>query len=1045
MRRIIKWVSGIVVFILLLLVAAPFLFKGKIVSAVKTGLNENLKARSDFSDASLSFFRSFPQLSIVLNDLTIDGVDEFEDIPLFHAKEAMAAVNFWSLISKDQSIEIVNLSAESPLINILVLEDGRANYDITIATEETEPVTENKAVKLEIDRYGLTNGILRYTDHSMPMWLYLEHFDHSGKGDFASMRFDLTTQTSAERFSLNYDGITYLDNVRADLDAILDIDLNTYRYALKDNHLLLNALEINGEGFVDLNEEDIELDLALTSPRSDFRQLFSILPGAYTEAFDRAEISGNFNLGSRIWGRYSDGNYPAFTLKTRIEDGAVKYPDLPMGISNINLDLSIDKPDGIMDLMKILLTKMQLQVGPQPLSGNLAIRTPVSDPDVEGSVKGTLDLSNLAKVYPLPSNVQNLTGKISSNIRFKARMSQVERKEYDKMQVMGNLTAEDLTARMAEKPEVKIARAHLAFSPQSVKLSETRIQAGRSDLTMEGSIDNILALVSPDKTLSGKLHVRSGLLDLDEWSSGATDTVRTAPVTAPSRTAPDKIPAYELDLDLAAEEVLAKGQKLSQTVISGSVTPEHLRIRELSAAMQGSDMQVQGELNQWSAYLAGDGKLTGNLQLRSRTLDLNPFMSDTGEETTDTAHLSPFIIPDDIDLTIDARVGELKYTDMTFNNLQGKVLVSEQTATLDDCSSEAFGGKFHLVGGYRTIEGEKPRFDLKYDMTGVQFSQMAEKVSYLRILTPIIKFLDGRFSTSLVTDGSLNDNFMPDLSSLNLAGLIETSEAVLKTFGPAEELAKRLKIKFLESPRIKNTKNWLEIRNGVVEIKEFDYTLEDIAMQISGTQALTQDLNFLIKMKIPRKYMDATELTQVLNEQFSWLTAEASKLGFKLSDGEFINVNIMMTGTMTKPAFDLKLVGMDGERPLVDVVKDEVRAGVEHLVDSAKAIAEEKKDSLIRVGEEAVEKIVDTLAGQAQKVVDSLAARATEEMKKKLDEELSKKAEEVIGEKVGELGAEKAREEVGKVVDKLKGWKPFGKKDSPPADTTKTEPKKESE
>src|SRR5690606_11533491 len=159
-------------------------------------------------------------------------------------------------------------------------------------------------------------------------------------------------------------------------------------------------------------------------PKSDFRQLFSILPGAYTEAFARADISGNFNLDSRIWGRYSDGNYPAFTLKTRIEDGAVKYPDLPMGISNINLDLSIDKPDGIMDLMKILLTKMQLQVGPQPLSGNLAIRTPVSDPDVEGSVKGTLDLSNLAKVYPLPSTVQNLTGNISSDIRFKARMSQ---------------------------------------------------------------------------------------------------------------------------------------------------------------------------------------------------------------------------------------------------------------------------------------------------------------------------------------------------------------------------------------------------------------------------------------------------------------------------------------------------------------------------------------------------------------------------------------------------------------------------------------------
>jgi hypothetical protein len=196
-------------------------------------------------------------------------------------------------------------------------------------------------------------------------------------------------------------------------------------------------------------------------------------------------------------------------------------------------------------------------------------------------------------------------------------------------------------------------------------------------------------------------------------------------------------------------------------------------------------------------------------------------------------------------------------------------------------------------------------------------------------------------------------------------------------------------------------------------------------------------------MKIPRKYLEASELTKGLNEQFSWLTNEANKLGFKLSSGEFVNVNVIMNGTITKPTFDLKLVGMDGEKPLVDVVKDELKQGVEQIIDSAKTVAEAKRDSLLKKGEEKMDNVVDTLAKEAQKVVDTIANRATEELKNKVDDELSKRASEAIDQKVGEVGGEKAKEEVDKVVDKLKSWKPFEKKKTPPPDSTKTGTKKE--
>ena len=1042
MRRFIKWGSGLLLLILLVLLLAPVIFKGRIISAIKHNLNENLQAETDFQDASLSFFRSFPHLQIMLHDLTIDGVEDFEKIPLFHAKKAGAAIDIRSLISKNKPVRIVSLSAESLLINILVLPDGAANYDIVTSTED-EDTTTASSVEFQIDHYSLTDGVLRYRDQTMPMLLELDGFDHDGQGDFAAMQFDLKTLTEVEYLTFNYGGISYLDSVHASLDAIVGIDLNNDRYTLSDNQLLLNDLEIVAQGFLELNDEDMDMDLSFTAPESDFRQLFSIIPGAYTDEFEKADISGSFDLQSRIWGRYSETNYPAFTLKTRIENGAVKYPNLPLGISNINLDLAIDKPDGILDLMKIILSKMHLQIGPQPLTGYLLVNNPISDPDVEGGLKGTLDLSNLIKSYPMPG-VQNLRGNLTSDIEFNARMSQVEKKEYDKMEVKGSLMAQNLETQLAGKPLIKISHARLDFSPQLVSLSETSIQVGRSDLTIEGSLKNILSLISPDKTLEGNLSVKSGLLDLDEWNT-ATTPATPVPQSKQPAVGETVIPAYDMDLKLTADQVLINGETINNMVISGKVKPEQLSIREMSAAMKGSDLHLQGDLDNWSSYMAGKGNLRGNLQLRSQTLDLNPFMSDSDQTTSDTSQLSPFIIPADLDLSIDAQVKKLVYTDMTFTNLKGKVMVSESTATLQDCSSEAFGGTFQLAGGYRTLAGEKPDFDLKYDMVNVQFSQIADKFSYIKVLAPIIKFLDGRFSASLVTDGVLNDNFMPDLTRLNLAGLVETTECLLRSFGPAEELAQKLKMDFLRSPRIRDTRNWLEIKNGIVEVKEFDFAVEDVDMQISGTQALNQNLNYLIKMKIPRKYLDANELTKGLNEQFSWLTAEAGKLGFKLNTGDLININVMMTGTFTKPTFDLKLVGMDGEKPLVDVVKEEIREGVQDAIDSVKTVAQAKKDSLVKMGEEQLDKAVDSLTAEAQKAVDTLASRAAQEMKDKVDKELSKKASEVIDQKAGELGGEKAKEEVDKVVEKLKSWKPFGKKETPPPDSTKAEGVKEPE
>ena len=69
MKKALK-ITGISLLVLIALAfAIPILFKGKILTIVKNGINKNVNAKVDFKDLSLSLFRHFSKLSVALENV----------------------------------------------------------------------------------------------------------------------------------------------------------------------------------------------------------------------------------------------------------------------------------------------------------------------------------------------------------------------------------------------------------------------------------------------------------------------------------------------------------------------------------------------------------------------------------------------------------------------------------------------------------------------------------------------------------------------------------------------------------------------------------------------------------------------------------------------------------------------------------------------------------------------------------------------------------------------------------------------------------------
>ena len=282
-------------------------------------------------------------------------------------------------------------------------------------------------------------------------------------------------------------------------------------------------------------------------------------------------------------------------------------------------------------------------------------------------------------------------------------------------------------------------------------------------------------------------------------------------------------------------------------------------------------------------------------------------------------------------------------------------------------------------------------------------------------IMPIAKFVEGKFNTSLKINGILGKDMMPDYNTLNSEGLLETLDAVVKNFKPVNEMAKKLNVKDLENLNIKNTKNTFFVKDGKVEIKPFDVKMkvkeDNINMNIGGNHSINQDMDYNIKLAIPRKLLEKSSITSAVNTGIDLLSGQASKLGLNLKQGENINLLVNMLGSLTNPKIKVKLLGMDGEN-----VVSETGEQLKNLTEEAKKKALATADSLKRVAEEQAQAELDKVKAEAQAKSDSLKAVA----KKKADEELAKiaeKAKKEAKDKIDEVIKDKVSDEVKDAAD----------------------------
>lgn len=542
-KKILIALAVIIVLLISAAIVLPIVFKDDIIALATEEANKNLKADVELGDIDLSLFQNFPDFTLTIHNVKVTGREPFEGVELANIKAVILSLDLMSVISGDK-IQINTVGLDEPNLHVIVMPDGTANYDIAKASDEAEAEEEevvesdtaSSGFAIGLQEYFIRKANIIYDDRAGGMYAKLSNFTHEGSGDFTQDDFLLKTVTTADAITYRMDGTSYLNRTELDMKFDIKMNLPNMRFEFDENHVRLNALHLGFDGFVAMPPQDnpdaeapIDMDITFETKETTFKSILSMIPAVYMTDFEGVETNGSLALDGFAKGRMIGDQLPAFALNLIVNDAMFHYPDLPRSAENIAIDLHVNNPGGTDDQTIVDLKKLHVELGGNPVDVVLYMATPISDPFIRSNINADIDLATMKDVIPLEEG-QSLAGQIKSNIQLEGNQSTLDKEQYDQFKAEGSLLINNLDYK---DPSIAYATTinilDLEFAPAYADLKELDVKVGRSDISMVGRVDNIVAWYVADAPLKGNFNLASDLLDLNEFMSDDEESTEDQP------------------------------------------------------------------------------------------------------------------------------------------------------------------------------------------------------------------------------------------------------------------------------------------------------------------------------------------------------------------------------------------------------------------------------------------------------------------------------------------------------------------------------------
>lgn len=615
LKKVLKIVGIVLLLLVVAAFAIPYFFKDQIKAKILTSINENVDAKVAFADADLSLFKNFPNASVTIDKLSIINKAPFEGDTLVSFEELNLKMSIKELFkAENELMNIDGISSKNGLINIIIDKNGVGNFDIALKNKKNDEKDkeESKPLSLKIQEYEIENFRFQFYDEKSKMKMVLDSINHEGKGDFTSTKLDLDTKTTT-KVSLSMDKATYMKNVALSLDAVLGIDLEKSKYTFKENKAKINELPLEFDGFIQIVEAGQEYDLKFKTPTSSFKNFLGLIPAQYATSLDNVKTTGDFTVAGFAKGLFSDTTVPKFNIEIASNNASFQYPDLPKSVQNIVIDTKIINETGVMNDTYVNLDKLSFQIDQDVFNAKANIKNIAENALVNADLKGTINLANVTKAYPVKLD-KPLSGILKADVKTEFDMQSVEKSDYARIKNAGTIDLSGFNYTDENGKTMNISKVLVAFNPSTVNLQQFNAKTGKSDIAVNGVLENFYGFIFKNQELKGNFNLNSNQLAVNDFMT--TEAPKTETETKKSEAM--KIPAF-LNCSLTAKANTVLYDNLTLKNVFGKII-----IKDQKATLQNGKTDIFG----------GSIAFNGDISTKEKTPKFN---MDLGLNTVDIA------------------------------------------------------------------------------------------------------------------------------------------------------------------------------------------------------------------------------------------------------------------------------------------------------------------------------------------------------------------------------------------------------------------------
>lgn len=455
-KTALKWTavtifSLIALLIILISAAVWILTPQKLTSLTEKYGSEYLNADVCVKKVELTFWSTFPHLTLEVDSLSIrtrNVPEEYRD--LFSVDNLHGTVNLLSLLK--YSFELKDLYIGHPQAKLVVMKDGKTNFDIIPPSDskEEKDKTQVPPPSISFNRFLIEDaGPLRYISlqDSVDISVNVANLNIGGE-DMPEYMLGISSANSLKTPLLS------LDSLAIGLNGKISFDLKKPdRIELQKISFEVDSFRTDLSAKVEFGDTITLRALEFSMPDWQVSRIIELMPEKFKKPIKGIKTDLTFTLEGKLGKPYGivpgDTAFaiPAMDLNLDIPSSSLKWRRLRLNRIEIAASASTS-PEGL-DKTKIEISRFIVAAKNIGLGIKGKISDPLSNPRFDGTVKGKMNLTNLpTEVYS--KFAKTMDGVVIADIRMRASASDFSPKRFHRIFIDGKIDLRNISFKSAD-------------------------------------------------------------------------------------------------------------------------------------------------------------------------------------------------------------------------------------------------------------------------------------------------------------------------------------------------------------------------------------------------------------------------------------------------------------------------------------------------------------------------------------------------------------------------------------------------------------------